>query len=88
MIFYHRIGKTMLDNMFPFMEFGDEDLFGFIAQVEDFFENPHQFKDSVKHDFEGSPYELHLILQSLKNGDIDFKEFMERASAWSKVINN
>lgn len=34
----------------------------------------------------GSPYELHLMLFSLKIGAIDFKEFLKKAAEWSAAV--
>lgn len=77
---------TVLEDMFIFMNPTGDELFTFIDQVENLFEAPDKFRDGVINDFEGNPYELHLMLQSLKTGQIDFTEFMKRAMQWSESV--
>lgn len=82
----------MLDDMFtfidPIIELTEDSLSEFIAQLEDLFESPEQFKASVSGQFQGNPYELYLMLQSLKSGNMDFAEFMAKARTWSTTVLN
>jgi hypothetical protein len=83
-------GGPMFDTLFsffdPIMEPTEGDLAYFIAQREDLFESSKQFKAGVE--YQGNPYELHLMLQSLKSGNMDFAEFMVEARAWSTTVLN
>lgn len=76
----------MLDNLFPFMDASDDDVFAYIGQVEALFETQEQFEEFAATQLEGNTYELHLLLQSLKSGEIDFKNFMDKAMVWSNVV--
>lgn len=76
----------MMDNLFSFLDPTGDELFTFIGKAEDLFETPDTFRDGAVSNFEGNPYELHLMLQSLKTGQIDFMEFMRRAMQWSESV--
>lgn len=67
----------MLDNLFTFVDpIVDPDIF--IAQLEEIMESPETSKY-----IQGNPYELHLLLQSLKKGSISFEQFLTQARAWA-----
>ena len=64
-------------DMFPFIDpIVDQDTF--IAQLEEIIESPEPSKY-----IQGNPYELHLLLQSLKKGSISFEQFLTQARAWA-----
>jgi hypothetical protein len=64
-------------DMFSFIEpIVDQEIF--IAQLEEIIESPEASKY-----IQGNPYELHLLLQSLKKGSINFEQFLTQAKAWA-----
>jgi len=68
--------NAMFDSLFNFIDpIVDQETF--ISQLEEILEHPET------QGIQGNPYELHLLLQSLKTGGINFEQFLSQAKVWA-----
>jgi hypothetical protein len=72
----------MIEDMFsfidPVIDLNEVGFSEFIAQMEEQLGTPETL------DPQGSRYELYLLLQRLKSGNMSFEQFLVQAKAWAE----